>query len=118
MSAVDVSGVMRTKRDDIALPSVLDRVSIVGLRARIERALDGESIALDGSRIERVETLGVQLLCALVLAAEGRGVAVVWLEVPLTLISYVNLLGIGDVMRLEGMREKGRVVRMTRPLPP
>lgn len=86
---------------DIVLPVEVDRASVAALRAPFERAPGGTSITLDGSRIERVETAGVQLLCALVLAAEGRGVVVVWTAVPELLVVYVGLLGIGDVIQLE-----------------
>jgi hypothetical protein len=40
----------------------------------------------------------------LVLAAEGRGVEVSWLAVSAVLVTYVSLLGVGDVMRFDGVR--------------
>lgn len=80
---------------------VLDRASVHELRPRIEHADPGASVVLDGSYLQRVETQGVQLLCALVLAAEGRGVIVSWIRVSAVLINYVNLLGIGDVIRFD-----------------
>ena len=88
-------------RDAIRLPMVLDRASVQELRPRIEHAAAGTSVVLDGSYLQRVETPGVQLLCALVLAAEGRGVIVTWTRVSAVLINYVNLLGIGDVIRFD-----------------
>jgi ABC-type transporter Mla MlaB component len=100
-SAVDAA-VVNTDHDAIMLPSDLDRASVGELRARIEEARGGSSITIDGSRIRRVHTPGVQLLCALVLAAEGRGATVAWTAVPPVLVSYVNLLGIGDVLHFHG----------------
>ncbi len=85
--------------DAITLPTEIDRADIAELRPRLERLLSGSSLRLDGSQIRHVHTPGVQLLCALVLAAEGRGVGVVWTSVPPMLVTYVRLLGIGDVMR-------------------
>ncbi|HET7505391.1 MAG TPA: STAS domain-containing protein [Kofleriaceae bacterium] len=85
----------------IRLPAELDRVSVAQLRARVERAGDGASITFDGSRIRYADTAGVQLLCALVLAAEGRGVTVAWLAVSPILVTYASLLGVSDVMRFE-----------------
>jgi len=85
-------------RDAIRLPKVLDLSGVHELRPRIEHAGSGSSIVIDGSYLQRVETPGVQLLCALVLGAEGRGVTVTWTRVTATLVNYVKLLGIGDVL--------------------
>jgi ABC-type transporter Mla MlaB component len=99
--AVDAAVVM-TDDDAIMLPSELDRAGVGELRTRIEAMGGGSSITIDGSRIRRVHTPGVQLLCALVLAAEGRGANVAWTAVPPVLVNYVNLLGIGDVLHFHG----------------
>ena len=98
-------------RDAIRLPAVLDRASVNELRPRLEHATSGTSIQLDGAYLERVETTGVQLLCALVLAAEGRGVVITWHHVSATLVNYVQLLGIGDVIRFDGGRRPARESR-------
>jgi ABC-type transporter Mla MlaB component len=95
-------------RDAIRLPLVLDRDSVDELRPRIEHAAPGAAVVLDGSYLQRVETPGVQLLCALVLAAEGRGVVITWIRVSAVLINYVNLLGIGDVIRFDGTHRASR----------
>jgi ABC-type transporter Mla MlaB component len=92
-------GVESINADAITLPVELDRVGVTELRPRLERLRSGSSLTLDGSQIRRVHTPGVQLLCALVLAAEGRGVDVAWISVPPMLVTYVRLLGIGDVLR-------------------
>jgi ABC-type transporter Mla MlaB component len=91
-----------TTDDVIMLPVELDRIGVGDLRASLERASYGSSIMLDGTLIRRVHTPGVQLLCALVLAAEGRGASVAWMAVPPVLVTYVNLLGIGDVIHFHG----------------
>ena len=90
--------------DVITLPVELDRASLAGLRARLEHATLGASVAFDGSRVRRADTAGVQLLCSLVLAAEGRGVNITWLAVSAVLVTYVSLLGVGDVMRFDVAR--------------
>jgi ABC-type transporter Mla MlaB component len=90
--------------DAIRLPMVLELASINELRPRFEHASPGSSIVIDGAYLQRVETTGVQLLCALVLSAEGRGVSVTWIRVAAMLVNYVNLLGIGDVLRLDDTR--------------
>ena len=84
--------------DVIMLPVELDRSAVGEIRESLERARHGSAILLDGTQIRRVHTPGVQLLCALVLAAEGRGARVTWAAVPPVLVTYVNLLGIGDVI--------------------
>ena len=93
-------------RDAIRLPAVLDRAGVHELRPRLEHATAETALLLDGSHLERVETAGVQLLCALVLGAEGRGVHITWDRVPATLVNYVKLLGIGDVIRLDGRERR------------
>lgn len=91
-----------TNLEAILLPVDLDRAGVAELRAGLERASHGSSLLLDGSQIRRVHTPGVQLLCALVLAAEGRGATIEWTAVPPILVTYVKLLGIGDVIRFHG----------------
>ena len=88
--------------DVIMLPVELDRNAVGDIRGSLERAHHGSTILLDGTLIRRVHTPGVQLLCALVLAAEGRGASVTWTAVPPVLVTYVNLLGIGDVIHFHG----------------
>jgi ABC-type transporter Mla MlaB component len=89
--------------DVIRLPVEIDRGSVTRLRALVDRAGYGTSITFDGSRIRRADSAGVQLLCALVLSAEGRGVTVAWTAVSPVLLTYVSLLGVGDVMRFDGV---------------
>jgi anti-anti-sigma regulatory factor len=88
----------------IVLPFTLDAERATMLRARIERAPPGSSLVFDGSRVRYADPAGTQLLCALVLAAEGRGVAVTWTAVSSVFVTYVNLLGFGAVMRFERVR--------------
>jgi len=102
---------MATTRDAIRLPVVMDRASIEELRPRFEHAGAGAALLLDGSHLERVETTGVQLLCALVLSAEGRGAAITWIRVSAMLVNYVKLLGIGEVIRFDDARPESRARR-------
>jgi ABC-type transporter Mla MlaB component len=95
-------GVKVMMDDAIMLPAVLDRAGITSLGAHLEQARAGASIKLDGSLIRRVHTPGVQQLCAMVLAAEGRGATVMWTAVPPVLVTYVRLLGISDVLQFHG----------------
>lgn len=99
----DVPCVKPISGDVIRLPVALDQAGVTKLRALVERAGYGTSITFDGSRIRRADSAGVQLLCALVLAAEGRGVTVSWIAVSTVLLTYVSLLGVGGVMRFDGV---------------
>jgi ABC-type transporter Mla MlaB component len=96
-------GVKAISGDIIRLPVELDRESVTQLRARVEHRGHGTSLTFDGSRIRRADSAGVNLLCALVLAAEGRGVRVSWTAVSPVLLTYVSLLGVGGVMRFDGI---------------
>jgi anti-anti-sigma regulatory factor len=101
-------------KDAIRLPKILDLPGVHELRPRIEHASRGSSIVIDGAYLERVETAGVQLLCALVLSAEGRGVTVTWVRATTTLVNYVKLLGIGDVIGFDDGQELRPRIRMSR----
>lgn len=69
------------------------------IRAHFEHAGPRDTVIVDGSHLQRVDLTGVQLLCALVLACEGRGASVIWLRVAQLLINSVKLLGISDILR-------------------
>jgi ABC-type transporter Mla MlaB component len=97
--AVDVPDVNMTQDEAITLPAQLDQAGVAAFGAMLEQARGGASITLDGSQVRRVHTPGVQLLCALVLAAEGRGAVVTWTSVPSILVTYVRLLGISDMLQ-------------------
>jgi anti-anti-sigma regulatory factor len=85
----------------------LDRTVAGDLHARFLEALGGASITLDGSRVERVDVAGVQLLCALMIAAGQRGVQLGWTAVSPALSTCARLLGVRDMMRLDGVRQEG-----------
>lgn len=88
-------------RNVIVLPFTLDVESATELRARLAVIPAGASIVFDGSRIRCVDPAGTEMLCAQVLAAEGRGVMVTWIAVSSVFVTYVNLLGFGGVMRFD-----------------
>ena len=96
-----------TAGGEIDLPAELDVGSVSGFLPRLEQALRGTAITLDGSKLQQLDTAGVQLLCALVRAAEQRGVALAWRAVSPMLVSYVKLLGVDHVLRFDGVRLEG-----------
>jgi anti-anti-sigma regulatory factor len=91
----------------IVLPVELDLDCVVEVRDQLERALGTPAIRIDGTQVQRVDTAGVQLLCAVVLAAERRGVPLAWTAVSPTLVTCVQRLGVGHVVRLDGVRQEG-----------
>jgi anti-anti-sigma regulatory factor len=92
---------------ELELPAELDVGSVSGFLPRLEQALRGPAITVDGSKLQHLDTAGVQLLCALVRAAEQRGVALAWRVVSPMLVSYAKLLGVGHVLRFDGVRREG-----------
>lgn len=97
----------KAPRANLELPAALDVAGAPELRALLVAALRHPEIAIDGSKIQQLDTAGVQLLCALVRAAERRGVALRWTVVSPMLVTCVKLLGVGDVLRLDGVRQEG-----------
>lgn len=93
--------------DVIRLPTVLDRHSVTELGVHFDHAGPSDTIIVDGSHLQRVDLTGVQLLCALVLASEGRGTSVIWLRVSKLLINSVKLLGISDILRFDEQPARG-----------
>lgn len=93
--------------DVIRLPTVLDRHSVGEIRAHFDHAGPSDTVIVDGSHLARVDLTGVQLLCALVLACEGRGTSVIWLRVSMLLINCVKLLGISDILRFDDQPVRG-----------
>lgn len=89
------------------LPADLDRSAVAELRPRFLEALAGPAITLDGSPVQRADVAGVQLLCALVIAAERRGVALAWSVVSPALVTAVRLLGVERVVRIADVRQDG-----------
>ena len=94
-------------RANLELPAALDATGASELLARLVAALRGSEIAIDGSKIQQIDAAGVQLLCALVRAAQRRGVALRWTVVSPMLVTCVRLLGVGDLLRLDGVRQEG-----------
>jgi len=91
----------------VILPVELDIDRVREVQAQLLQALETPAISLDGTPVQRADTAGVQLLCALVIAAQRRGVALTWSAVSPALVTCVQLLGAGSVVRLDGVRQEG-----------
>jgi anti-anti-sigma regulatory factor len=91
----------------IVLPADFGVRSAAEIQARFVEALDGKVITLDGSRVERADTAGVQLLCALAIAAAQAGLAISWTAVSPALVTVVQLLGLQSIVQLEGVKQEG-----------
>jgi anti-anti-sigma regulatory factor len=91
----------------IELPAMFDVGVVSEFLARLAPALAGPEIVLDGSKLQRLDTGGVQGLCGRGPAADRRGVTVRWSAVSPMLVSYAGLLGVDRVLRFDGVRREG-----------
>jgi anti-anti-sigma regulatory factor len=91
----------------VVLPEALDRRCAAALQQTLIDGLDGPAIALDGSQVQSADIAGIQLLCALVVAAERAGVALGWTSVSPALVTCVQRLGADGVVCLAGVRQEG-----------
>jgi anti-anti-sigma regulatory factor len=108
VSNTDLSGESpRAEPPLIVLPADLDLTSAAQVHTKFVAALEAGAIRLDGSLVQRADTAGVQLLCALVIAAERRGVVLALTAVSPALVTCVKLLGAQRVIRLDGVRQEG-----------
>jgi anti-anti-sigma regulatory factor len=55
-------------------------------------------IIIDASRLERIDTAGVQLLAAFAIDCLEQGIAFAWKERPAALEEAIRLLGLGALM--------------------
>lgn len=93
--------------ETIELPVICDLASAPALHDRMRAALASAAIRIDGSRIQHIDLAGLQLLCAFVATAEARGAGVSWTVVSPTLVTYVKRLGVGRLIRTDGVRQEG-----------
>ena len=91
----------------LVLPTDLDQSVIADLHPRFLEALAEPAITIDGSSVQHADVAGVQLLCALVIAADRRGIPLVWSVVSPALVTAARLLGVEHVVRIAGVRQDG-----------
>ncbi len=86
---------------EIELPENLTIANIHPIHERLEAAVDDDdhdSILIKASSVTRVDTAGVQLLHAFVVAARDRSIDLDWDEPSEKLCSVVGLLGMEKVL--------------------
>jgi anti-anti-sigma regulatory factor len=59
-------------------------------------------VIIDASRLERIDTAGVQLLAAFAIDCLERGTAFAWKQRPAVLEEAIRLLGLGALMESPG----------------
>ena len=81
------------------LSGSLDIASVAELRPRLLEAMDGaEALVLDGSRVERADTAGVQLLVASAREAARRGISLTLHASSEPLERSLRALGLADAV--------------------
>ncbi|MBS97195.1 MAG: hypothetical protein CMI01_00750 [Oceanospirillaceae bacterium] len=85
----------------IELPSELCISEVESLKPQLLEALSqAEEVDLDGARVERIDTAGIQLLVALTKLVETQGRRMQWRQASSTLTEAASELGAGDQLNL------------------
>ena len=90
-----------SNREEIALPENLTIAKIQAFHETLEAMVDNSSCdeyLMQSNAVSRVDTSGVQLLYAFVLAAHERKIKVTWDEPSDTLMTAVTTLGVKDAL--------------------
>jgi anti-anti-sigma regulatory factor len=78
----------------LTIPEVVTIAEVSSLAAECRRVLAaGQRLRVDGSRVQRIDTAGLQLLAALVADAARRRIGFEWSECSEALTSTARLLG-------------------------
>lgn len=71
------------------------------LREAALAALDAaDALRIDASRLDRVDTAGLQLLVAIVREADRRGLHVTWVAPPAQLVEAADALGLATPLQV------------------
>lgn len=88
---------------DIKLDGKVDISSIATLRERLSAALEtGESLSIDASAVDSVDTASLQLLVAFANKASKRAQTLAWVEVSDALRERATLLDLDTALDLDG----------------
>lgn len=78
-----------------------DISAVADLYAVLSDALDrGQPVVLDGSRVGRIDTAGVQMLTAFIREAQGKGIRVDWQGTTEVLCEAAQRLGLAQQLAL------------------
>lgn len=103
MSKERKSAISRSRKNGVAitLAAVLDALQGVELYAALGPLLDNPApVTLDAGKVERVDTLALQVLLAFVMARCSAGQAVGWSQVSTEFRRATDLLGMSQPLGL------------------
>ncbi|HEY3786328.1 MAG TPA: STAS domain-containing protein [Steroidobacteraceae bacterium] len=97
--AARTSPAMRARSFTLASECMVSEVT--SLKSRLRRLVEEpRPVALDPTRLQRIDTAGMQVIAAFVRDREQRGLAVQWRGASATLSSAAHLLGLAPLLRL------------------
>ena len=93
-------------KEDLAmlrLPADLTIKEAAAVREQCLAALaEGQPVTVDGSGVAAVDTAGIQLLAALRVASQRRGVAFAWSGASPAIVDAAGRLGLAQALGLDG----------------
>jgi len=81
-----------------ALPRSLDIAAVTTLAAELESALACGALTVDASAVVKLDAAGLQLLCAVAIAAQRLGVQLTWQSVPTVLQAGARTLALSSAL--------------------
>lgn len=90
----------RLRVTNLYLPDSLDITLAAAFKETLDELLQGESIEIDGSQVERVDGCALQLLVAFVQEARLRSIALTWVAPSAALCRAASCLGLSGVLAL------------------
>ncbi len=93
-------------RAELVLPDRMDIASAEQLHVTMEAAIEqGNPIELNGEKVVRLDTAGVQLLLSFCAEAEKQHIDVEWKSPSSTLFEVFEFMKLGSAVRLEQVVE-------------
>ncbi len=93
-------------RVELVLPDRMDVASAEQLHVTLEAALEeGNPIELNGEKVVRLDTAGVQLVVSFIAAAEMQHIDVAWKAPSSTLFEVFEFMKLGNAVGLEQVVE-------------
>ena len=89
------------ERANLALPTNVVLDDLGPLRLALLASLDRGAATFDAGAVTMIDAAGLQLLCAAVATARGRGLAVRWTAVPERMRTAAVALGVAAHLGLE-----------------
>lgn len=90
----------KTSDNTLVLDASLGVAEAVEFCARLRILDTDQDVTLDGSRVETVDTAGLQLLTALCVQVHGNGHEVIWKSPSSVLRNYARLAGLSQELGL------------------